>query len=184
MFIGNFIRKRLTYSNNNYFSIIPVEQGVSCQYKTDDLKNANTIKITIPVLDSKNQLIPYTRDRLISKINSLFIGTDASGSIVSIINDNNAEYTKFRITISKEYSGKDYRIVFYDPYSFVRCFVGAKTVHNTTWDATIGWILGYRGSTEYNLSSSIYDSSSGPAIKQVTSDTGVSTNLFNYSYLN
>jgi hypothetical protein len=53
--------------------------------------------------------------------------------------------------------------------------VGVTSVRNTTWDTTLGWVLGFRLSTEYMLS----DYGSGQTIL-ITGDTGVSTNLFNY----
>ena len=109
-------------------------------------------------------------------MNKLFIGTIAEGSNISIIIDETgAERTKLRITVNKEYTSKDYRIVFYDPFSFVKCFSGVNSVRNVTWDTTLGWILGFRLSTIYYLSEY---TTARTAI--LTADTGISTNLFNY----
>jgi hypothetical protein len=65
--------------------------------------------------------------------------------------------------------------VYYDPYSFVKCFSGVNSVRNVTWDTTLGWILGYRLSTIYYLS----DYTSDRTVT-ITADTCISTNLFNY----
>jgi hypothetical protein len=161
---------------NNYFTITPYEDGVSCLYETlDELKNYNTVTVTIPYSNGGVQ-IAYTRDNLITAINAAFIGTDCSGSVISIEkNSFGLEYTKIRLLINKEYSAADYRLVFYDPYSFVRCAVGSTSIQNTTWDSTVGWILGYRASTVYILSDI---GSNGPI--QIIGDTGVSTVLYNY----
>ena len=64
----------------------------------------------------------------------------------------------------------DYRLVFYDPVSFVRGFSGNTNMRNTSWDSTLGWVLGFHESTEYDLS-----------VKSVlTGDNVVSINMYNY----
>jgi len=62
------------------------------------------------------------------------------------------DYVCLKINSGKVYNTNDYRLVFYDPYSFVNCSVGVSSVRNTTWDTTIGWILGFKELTEYVLS--------------------------------
>jgi len=154
--------------DNNTFALIPYEEGV--------ISTNNNLIFTLPLKNTDGTTIIYTRTRLLDEINNQFLGTAASGSKISIIiNDLGVEYTKFRITINKEYTSKDYRIVFYDPYSFVKCFSGVNSVRNVTWDTTLGWILGYRLSTIYYLSDY---TSNRTAI--ITADTCISTNLFNY----
>lgn len=153
---------------NNTFELIPYEEGV--------ISTNNNLIFTLPLKNADGTTITYTRTRLLDEINSQFIGTVAAGSKISIIiSDLGVEYTKFRITINKEYTSKDYRIVYYDPYSFVKCFSGVNSVRNVTWDTTLGWILGYRLSTIYYLS----DYTSTRTVT-ITADTCISTNLFNY----
>ena len=155
-------------SENNTFELVPYEEGV--------ISTNNNLIFTLPLKNSDGTTIRYTRTRLLDEINAQFLGTAASGSTISIItSDTGVEYTKFRITINKEYTSKDYRIVFYDPYSFVKCFSGVNSVRNVTWDTTLGWILGYRLSTIYYLSD--YTSTRTVII---VADTSISTNLFNY----
>lgn len=164
-------------STNNYFKITPFEDGLSCAYETDaTLRNYNTITIAVPY-DNTNGKIMYSRDSLITAINNQFIGTDASGSLIKVeVDKYGVEYTKIRLLINKQYGAKDYRVVFYDPYSFVKCFTNTSSVRNTTWDSTLGWVLGYRESTEYILT----NLATGLNSTQIVGDTGVSTNLFNY----
>ena len=154
---------------NNIFQLIAYEEGVATNTTSNDLF------FTLPILNNGVK-IEYTRDILINQINNAFIGTIADKSYISIIeNEDGVEYTKIRITINKEYTSKDYRIVFYDPYSFVKCFSGVNSVRNATWDTTLGWILGFRLSTIYYMS----DYTTG-RLGQISADTGISTNLFNY----
>jgi hypothetical protein len=163
-------------STNNYFDLIPREAGLTTgtlsenQSVNQNPLYYNSIRVSIPVGT-------YTRDQLVSALNSAFTDTSVSGSQISIVTVNGQEYTKFRITINKIFSAADYKVVFYDTVSFVKCYVGATSVKNSTWDSTLGWILGFRLATTYLLvpAQSGYK---GPI--SIAGDTGVSTNLFNY----
>jgi len=156
---------------NNTFRLIAIDEGVQT------VTNVNDIEITLPITEN-NVLIEYTRNTLLERLNKSFLGTIADGSLISIITDESGiEYTKMRITINKEYTTKDYRIVFYDPFSFVSCFPGVNSVRNATWDTTLGWILGFREATIYYLSDTY---SSDTNVTSIEADTGISTNLFNY----
>lgn len=156
----------------NKIKIIAYEEGV--------VASENNITIELPI-KSGNDDIRYTRDMLLSAINNSFAGTVAEESSIIVTTVEGTEYVKFRITINKEYRAKDYRISFFDPYSFVKCYQGVSSVRNTTWDSTLGWILGYREYTVYNLSN--YESTDGSSVISITADTGISTELFNYFML-
>jgi hypothetical protein len=122
---------------------------------------------------------------------------------------NNQEYTSVRLNINRIFTTTDYNLVFYDPVSFVACYAGSRSIQNTTWDSTIGWILGFRDYTQYsftqanqvknnNNSDQYYYLSSitGSYIYETTTtttsyllintkialtgDTTLSTNLYNY----
>jgi hypothetical protein len=91
-------------------------------------------------------------------------------------------YITLRLNINKVYRTGDYRMVFYDPYSFVSCYsgashVGSRAIQNVTWDTTVGWLLGFRNSIEYDLSPENPQYSN---VTTMTSDTCISTNLYNY----
>jgi len=176
-------------NSNNYFYIKPLgnADGVYTANDTNDIK--------INILPGK-----YTRSQLINAINTQLSNNSLTqGSSISIFTKNTLEYTKFRININKIFTANDYRLVFYDPYNFVKCYVGNKKIKNTTWDSTIGWVLGFRALTEYNLlksneeldpndnniiyyngTSSYYSSNSITNIVSITGDTAVSVNLYNY----
>jgi len=57
------------------------------------------------------------------------------------------------ISITKVYTTADYRIVFYDVESYVKCTSASKSYRNATADTTLGYILGFKELTEYELSS-------------------------------
>jgi len=179
---GNLIT--LYNNSNNYFYLQPLLSGVV------DSTNANRVKITI---DASANGTKYTLNELINNIQYKF-DLYLKGSTIT----NHGQHTYIRINYAKIYNTSDYRIVFYDPYSFVRCFVGASSIKNTSWDTTIGWILGYRELTEYPLGSqyieydvndsaityysdttSLYTYNSSN-VAAIIGDTTVSVNLYNY----
>jgi len=130
-------------STNNKIKITPYYDSRGGAYST---KN----NITLNVPDGQ-----YTKFELIRKINELFDNdTRLTGSKVMTYVKNGSEYTKILMNVNIIYTSKDYILVFYDPVNFVKCFTGAKSVRNTSWDATLGWILGFRDYTEYELKKS------------------------------
>ena len=158
-------------STNNLFYLKPYEKGVS------DSGNLNDIKFYITPGS-------YSRNSLINTLNELFGSNESTiGSEFTIITQNSNEYTKFRPVVTKTYTASDYNLVFYDPISFTKCYSGVSSLRNTTWDTTLGWILGYRNSTVYNLSEGQYNSISPTGVITIIGDTTVSTNLFNYFLL-
>ena len=50
------------------------------------------------------------------------------------------------------YNAGDYLLDFFDPYGFSKCSNSSNSAQNTSWDSTLGWILGFRLFTEYVLS--------------------------------
>jgi len=181
---GNMLT--LYEGSNNYFYISPVSDGIT------DTTNANRITVTIPASATGTK---YSVNTLIAAMQIIFDNSD--DLVGSSISKNDSNIVTMRINHSKSYYTSDYRIVFYDPYSFVRCFTGAKSVKNTSWDTTLGWILGFRELTEYPLgssyitydandteityygeTSSLYTYSSN--IASIVGDTTVSVNLYNY----
>lgn len=165
---------------NNFFYLVPWEEGVATgrpYYNYDD--HANDIKFTIPATDS-NGVIGYTRDNLILTINEIFTSQSVTkGSSIKIINVNNNEYIKLRFNSNKVYTAADYKIVFYDQLSFNKCSPGAQYIQNTTWDVTIGWLIGFHSTTEFSLG----DYGKPGTLIQIVGDTTVSVNLFDYFLL-
>lgn len=187
---GNLVT--LYDNSNNYFYLQPLLPGVT------DSTNANRIKITI---DASANGTNYTLGDIVNKIQLQFDSIIVESKYIlkgsTITND--GLHTYIRINYSKKYNTSNYRLVFYDPYSFVRCFVGASSIKNTSWDSTIGWILGFRQRTEYPFGSeyleydandstkiyysstdSIYSYNTSSNIANIDGDATVSVNLYNY----
>jgi hypothetical protein len=160
-------------SDNNQFQLVPFEDGV--------VDSRNILSFTIA--DGN-----YSRAQLLTAMNAAFKGTVASASTISIFTDSQGnELTKMRLTVDKTYTPDDYKLLFFDPISFAKCFSGVSSVRNTTWDTTLGWILGFRAYTSYiirdlDTTVSQYVVKSGTNV-ELTGDTTISTNLFNYLLL-
>lgn len=149
-----------------------------------DSGDANTIVINLPTN------VAYNRDQLITVINQLFESTVASnglalanGTVLTTFNKGPNTFIKMRLNINRTYRANDYRVVFYDPFSFTTFAIGSNIVTNTTWDATLGWILGFRLSTEYFLADysapadlTTYTSNT----RSITGDNVVSVTIYNY----
>jgi hypothetical protein len=158
--------------------------------------NSTDISFTIPLLNPLTNSSIYTKEQLINTINTLFTQNSVTkGSTLALNSSNN---TVLRLNINKAYTAKDYNLVFYDVYSFVYCNVGvtgSSSRQNVNVDSTLGWILGYRSQTIYNLSNpNVIDASysmniplSGAIyngnIATLQGDTTVNTNLYNYFLL-
>jgi hypothetical protein len=138
---------------NNKIKFTPFINGIA------DSTDANDIYITVATSS-----IPYTRQALIDQLNlqtsltkdpqdpltSILMGT----TFTLITNNQNKQYTKMRLNINKTFRSKDYKLVIYDAESFVYCNVGVTNslnIRNSTFDSTLGWLLGFHSFTEYDL---------------------------------
>lgn len=162
-------------STNNKITLSPVEisEGGEGIYTSDNL-NTDIIEITPG---------SYTRGELVKSINTAYsTKTLSNGTLLSIISDTSTglDFTKIRVNVNRTYRAKDYKIVFYDPSSFVTYAIGTNIVTNTTWDATLGWILGFRISTEYNLSEYTSAITGNSNIRTIVGDNVVSVSIYNY----
>ena len=162
-------------NKNNIFYMVPYESGVS------SLRGENNIMFKIPAIASDGiTIIKYTRDTLISTLNTIISSNPLStGSTIKLITINQLEYTELRININKIYTAEDYNLVFYDQISFSSCYSGVSSIRNTTWDTTLGWLIGFQNSTIYELSN--YGTPGQTII--LTGNTTVSVNLYNYFLL-
>ena len=120
----------------------------------------------------------YSPDYLIETINNKIKELDREIVFSIDTRSDTNKYVKIVNKINKDYTAEDYNVVFYDNTAFSKCITGTKSIKNTTWDTTIGWIMGFRDYTLYDLSSDIVVKNN--KIITITGDTGVSTDLFNY----
>ena len=162
---------------NNTFSVKAIEDGVATT------TNQNDIIITLPVGS-------YFRDTLIGEINSQIAQasttySNISGTKLELQRIDNKYRIKIVMNIAREYGTSDFNLIFFDDESFATCVSGASSIQNTTWDTTIGWIMGFREYTTYDMSArgtaedTVVDSVNGNEIT-ILGDTGLSTNLYNY----
>jgi len=158
---------------NDKINFIAYEDGI--------VSSTGTNNLVIDILkDKKNNTLAIEVKELINIINTQFDKSDYfKGSKISTYYIGNFQYLKIRMNVNRVYTTTDYNLVFYDEYSFVKCNLGSSSVQNTTWDSTLGWILGFRNYTIYTLS----DFEIINNLIKIIGDTGVCTNLYNYFLL-
>ena len=161
-----------TWSNNFGLILSPYQYSMATSSIISGPTQIFNNLITISSINNNNQIIfrpvnpaltggddiifkipsnaTYTRDELISQINILFRGNPITSNSVISTDSNNISTLQMRI--NQKYTSADFRLVFYDIFSFVYCNVGVSNVRNVKWDTTLGWTLGFHTYTEYALS--------------------------------
>jgi hypothetical protein len=181
---------------NNKLVFKPYTNGVA------DPGGANDIVVALPL--NADNTKSFTREGLIDTIQLLLNANPlTTGSTIRLINyaNSNLEYTSIRMNINKTFFPEDFKLVFYDPESFVYCDKGVA--QSVTYDSTLGWLLGFQSFTEYELrdftqitegslptenyqnniyTDVVYKNSYDAATRKVAirGDTVLNTNLYNY----
>ena len=171
--------------SNNEFTFYPYSTIVG-------LQTANNIyKVTV-TLPSGSYNIKTIHDAINAQLDANPI---TKGTVFSTYKKADSyTYTKIRMNINKVFSTQDFRLVFYDPYSFATCTSGStKSIQNVTWDTTIGWILGFREKIIYYLQDYLgfsysyntnlqqyYLTDSQSNVCTLIGDTVTNTQLYNY----
>lgn len=162
-----------------YFTISPISNRKDIGNNLNG--NIDPIKITItPRVDFSGNVCSL--GQLINIINIQFENNPITrGSLIKDEKDiDGNNYVYIRFNINKIYSTNDFKVVFYDYTSFVKCYLGLLTVRNVTWDSTLGWILGFHANTEYPLSEYNTNNPDSPNVVSLIGDTTIITNLYNY----
>jgi hypothetical protein len=176
------IGKLITFSKESTITFTP-QPYANGLYTEDD---TNDIIILIePGYYTYSYLLLFINFKLFYTPNfgeSIFYSTEFSENPFRIT---------FYININKVFTAKDYNVVFYDFYSFVKCYGTSKT-RSIAADDTLGWILGYRTYILYDLSNPLnlnqitqtegeYSNidENNVAVK-LTADTAYTNNIYNY----
>jgi hypothetical protein len=177
-----------TLSGYAYYVNVPQTitiKAISNGVVADDNSNDIVLNIPVPTITLNNGSNNYTIQQLFALLNQqLTDNSYTKGSLFSLMEYNGKKYVKLRLNINRLYTTDDYKLVFYDPFSFATCISGQNIATNVKWDSTLGWILGFRQQTEYYLSSANTTGTTGrPNEKTLTGDTGVIISLYNYFLL-
>lgn len=149
---------------NNYFYIEPLSNSL---LSTSKKTHTKIIRLT---LDNNNY---YTREQVIDNINIVLKSNIVTkGSyIVDYLN-----ITTINLNINTIFTTVDYRAVFFDN-TFTKCNFGELSSSNVKSDTTLGWILGFRDSSEYSLVNPFHATTN---VVHLRSDTSININLYNY----
>lgn len=101
----------------------------------------------------------YTNYGLYNAINiKLRNNEQTTDSIVYSTFDRGVEYSVFQLSINQKYTAEDYVLSFYNEEETETQNIKSITTNSfqtTTWDVTIGWLLGFRSNPQFNLNSTV-----------------------------
>lgn len=139
-------------SQNNFFTLIPIDKGVNIPSTQNDI----VIQLDLPLN------ILYNTDEIVNAINRQFSNyiyvNDPNqskrplyGSYINI--DEYTHKVTMRLNLNTVYNAEDYTLTFFEPSLFTHCSYGyLSSIQTTTWDTTLGWLLGFRNLQQYSLS--------------------------------
>jgi hypothetical protein len=153
-----------TSISNGVMRLVPIPSIAGLQTTVD---NRYIIQVTVPpgtynhteVIDILNlQLQSSSATNVLSSTYCTLSAYDAATYNPLTGLSTKLSYVRFSVDIMQRFTTKDFRVVFYDPFSFITCVSANKikgtnnrTIQNVTFDTTIGYILGFRQSIIYNL---------------------------------
>lgn len=101
----------------------------------------------------------YTNYGLYNAINiKLRNNEQTKNSILYSTFDRGVEYSVFQLSINQKYTADDYILSFYNEEETETQNIKSITTNSfqtTTWDVTIGWLLGFRSNPQFNLNSTV-----------------------------
>jgi len=152
---------------------IPSTEGAALVFRPIPEEN-NGVYISDPLYHNENDLVitipegKYTTKELITAIQSKLNDTATIDprlihTKIQYIDDTTDDTTDpdtptvtsrswtIRSNINHYYTTHDYRIVFYDVNDFNKCTNVSSSYHNASADTTLGYILGFKDLTEYDM---------------------------------
>lgn len=150
--------------SNGVMRLAPLPSIAGLQTTVD---NRYIIQVTVPpgtynhteIIDIVNQQLHNSSStNVLSSTYCTLNAYDVATYDPSTGTSSKLSYVRFSVDIMQRFTTKDFRVVFYDPFSFITCTSSNKikgtnnrTIQNVTFDTTIGYILGFRRSIIYYL---------------------------------
>jgi hypothetical protein len=194
--ITNTTNQLLLTNKNNTFELIPIYDPLGGVYNIKQTPNPATNNVITFTINLPLNTV-YSKQKITDEINKLLKANELTRG--SYINTENP-ITTIRLNINKIFTSKDYSLVFYDANSFTQCNYGShSSAQVTTTDTTLGWKMGFRSSTVYNMTpenvttnpqdsttyygnyiANTYTYDTDTNIATLMGDTSVNVNLYNY----
>lgn len=141
-------------SNAFETSIVPDNESIIFKPKID---TNGGVYISDSLNKHENDIIIRVPNQVYTSVTELITAIRTEMNKESLLSSSKIEYNEidnevlFRMNINKVYTSVDYRLVFYDVSSFTKCTNASKSYRNATADTTLGFILGFKDLTEYDL---------------------------------
>lgn len=134
---------------NNQLYVQPKENAESLSSTAD--------KMTVAIAPGL-----YNRFSLVRALNAALAQNEVTRGTQFVWCGQDLENVRIDWNINKVYRAEDYTLTFFDLYEFGHCephTTGNSSLTAIRWDQTLGWLLGYRSLTTYNMSESVATSS-------------------------
>ena len=118
----------------------------------------------------------YTKSVLYKTINTVLKQNPVTKDVLMTSTIKNGQLkTLLKLAAKTKYTTKDYQLIFFDVLSVGSCDkIETKSVINTTWDVTLGWMLGFRAQYQYTM-----NVNTPPNTFKLIGNTAVSVNSVN-----
>jgi len=141
------------------FPGLRVQNNQLCVQPND---NANSLSSTADLITLTIAPQSYNRFSLVRALNAKFASNPVTKGTRFVWCDDDLENVRIDWNINKVYRAEDYTLTFFDLYEFGHCephTTGNSSLTAIRWDQTLGWLLGYRSLTSYNMTESVATSS-------------------------
>ena len=124
--------------------------------------NAESLSSTADLITVSIDPGLYNRFSLVRALNAALDANLVTQGTRFVWCDDDLENVRIDWNINKVYRAEDYTLTFFDLYEFGHCephTTGNSSLTAIRWDQTLGWLLGYRSLTSYNMTESVATSS-------------------------
>lgn len=162
--------------------------------------NADSLSVTADALTIEIPPGTYNRFELVRAFNAAFAKNAVLKGTRFVWCGDDLENVRLDWKVNKVYGAQDYTLTFFDIYEFGSCMnnggTGNSSLTTIRWEQTLGWLLGFRSRTAYNLSEPVATSSNedvgyssknaykkGGAVVELSGDTPVNINIYNQLHI-
>ena len=162
--------------------------------------NADSLSVTADALTIEIPPGTYNRFELVRAFNAAFAKNAVLKGTRFVWCGDDLENVRLDWKVNKVYGAQDYTLTFFDIYEFGSCInhgvTGNSSLATIRWEQTLGWLLGFRSRTAYNLSEPVATSSNADfgystknaykkdgAVVELSGDTPVNINIYNQLHI-
>jgi hypothetical protein len=120
--------------------------------------NADSLSSTADLITLSIAPSRYNRFALVRALNAALFTEPVTAGTQFVWCGDDLENVRIDWNVNKIYTAQDYTVTFFDVFEFGHCephTTGNSSLTTIRWDQTLGWLLGYRSLTSYNMLESV-----------------------------